>query len=159
MNLNISNRRKGVSPVIAVVLLIALTVAAAAAIYLIVMPLLNPTPSLDSQAAAEYYSANDVVVLELKANQGAVVITEISVANTTDTIVETEVWWGVGSATTVPSADEVAASVSVDDSSVVYIAIVLENGYVSGDYTFDVTYTADGSTLHTVIEISIVVPT
>ncbi len=42
-----SNRKRAVSPVIAVILLIGLAVAAAAAIFIVVLPLLEPTSSLE----------------------------------------------------------------------------------------------------------------
>ena len=47
ITLILNKRKRAVSPVIAVILLIGLAVAAAAAIFIVVIPLLQPTTSLE----------------------------------------------------------------------------------------------------------------
>ncbi|MFX0085614.1 MAG: archaellin/type IV pilin N-terminal domain-containing protein [Candidatus Hodarchaeota archaeon] len=55
INRLISNKKRAISPVIAVVLLIGLAVAAAAAIFIVVLPLLQPTVSLEITDAYVLY--------------------------------------------------------------------------------------------------------
>jgi hypothetical protein len=55
VNRLISNKKRAISPVIAVVLLIGLAVAAAAAIFIVVLPLLQPTVSLEITDAYVIY--------------------------------------------------------------------------------------------------------
>ena len=54
--MNWNRRRRAVSPVIAVILLIGLTVAAASMMFLVVMPMIEPKASLDITDGYYYYN-------------------------------------------------------------------------------------------------------
>ncbi len=83
----IRNNKKSVSPVIAVVLLIALTVAAGAIIWTIVLPLLQPkeTLTLTSTIQSTYNSAGIVWKGTLEASTtGTINSVKITLANGTE---------------------------------------------------------------------------
>ncbi|MCG3217625.1 MAG: type IV pilin [Candidatus Heimdallarchaeota archaeon] len=154
MNLiKLYRRRKAVSPVIAVVLLIALTVAAAGIIYFIVTDLLQPTPSLDFVDV--YKDDTDGIIIRYKANQGDITIEEVSLTLVGGAAVaEDDTWWGLGN--TIPTVDEAAATESVTDGNTVYVAVTVDGGIPAGTYTVEITYDAGGSTLYTSKEITVV---
>ncbi|MHA2275716.1 MAG: archaellin/type IV pilin N-terminal domain-containing protein, partial [Candidatus Kariarchaeaceae archaeon] len=64
INLIINNRKRAVSPVIAVILLIGLAVAAAAAIFIVVIPLLQPTTSLEIINAYVLYDTDHTTSMD-----------------------------------------------------------------------------------------------
>jgi flagellin-like protein len=152
MNLiKLYQRRKAVSPVIAVVLLIALTVAAAGIIYFIVTDLLQPTPSLEYQ---ETY-ADDVtgVVIKFKATQGDIVITGVTaVLSNGTTLVGENIWWQTGPA--IPTGVE-NTDIPISDGDTIYLAIACDGDFpLGGTHTFEIKYLADGNNEYESIDVT-----
>ena len=148
--LKLYQRRKAVSPVIAVVLLIALTVAAAGIIYFIVTDLLQPTPSLEYQET--YADDNTGVVIKFKATQGDIVITGVTVVlSNGTTLVDANLWWQTGPA--IPTGT-VNTDITVSDGDTIYLAIACDGDFPSGSHTFEIEYLADGNNEYESIDIT-----
>ncbi len=141
MNLiSIYRKRKGVSPVIAVVLLIALTVAAAGIIYFIVTDLLQPTGSLDFQREVD--TSATAVKLEFKANQDSVILNGYTITDSTGTNV-TGVIVTLSTSTT-----------TVENNGLVTITFT-GTFTVGAQYTFEIEYEASGSTRYTTVDVTV----
>ncbi|MHA1685702.1 MAG: type IV pilin [Candidatus Heimdallarchaeaceae archaeon] len=76
-------KKRAVSPVIATVLLIALVTAAAAIVFLVVMPMLNPTPTANISASPGSVDLGDgtrKITFQVEAVSGDLTLTNVSVA-------------------------------------------------------------------------------
>ena len=89
----IGKKRKGVSPVVATILIIGLTLAAASIVFLVVMPMLNPaaTPNLIVQQVVEIKDYDndgygDLIAVQIQNVQGGAEanITNVQIVATTD---------------------------------------------------------------------------
>ncbi len=89
-------KKRAISPVIATVLLIGLVVAAAALVFFVVMPMLQPsgtalvtynTGSYTSDGTNATFSFNvqasgaDITIIEVTSNNGTIVISELEIGN------------------------------------------------------------------------------
>ncbi len=79
-------KKRGVSPVIATVLLIALVTAAAAIVFLVVIPMLQPNIDatlIATPGSSDAGSGNRAIEINIKALGGALNITSVSVTDVT----------------------------------------------------------------------------
>ncbi len=94
----ILKKKKGVSPVIATILLIALTVTAAAIVYFVVVPLFAQKSELSPLSYGLQSGSSDRVYFEIKNIGGApatfVNLEAFTVTNTTDTYIAIHVFVG-----------------------------------------------------------------
>ncbi|NHJ46496.1 MAG: type IV pilin [Asgard group archaeon] len=131
MNLGklILKRKKAVSPVIATILLIALTVTAAAIVYFVVVPLLTAKPELVYLNPGKVPATTDEYQVTIQNNGGAVAniegLTAIELVNTTDTYNPTAV-----------NAGAVA---------VIFPAAIDQGGSVTWTFIFGTSFTNGGS--------------
>jgi FlaG/FlaF family flagellin (archaellin) len=83
---NTKMKKRAVSPVIATVLLIALVTAAAAIVFLVVIPMLNPAPTAlltVTPNSTDAGSGNRAIQVDVKALNGALNITGVDVTGVT----------------------------------------------------------------------------
>ena len=125
----ILKNKKAVSPVIATILLIALTVTAAAIVYFVVVPLLTPKPQL---AATSY---NFVTATQ---NQFSMTLENIGGADAT--ITEVQITFQNGSTTNAPVVQGFT-QVAVTKGESKTVTITVSPNFVVGEtYVFKVIY-------------------
>jgi flagellin-like protein len=95
----ILKRKKAVSPVIATILLIALTVTAAAIVYFVVVPLLRANPELVATDYGKVAGTNNKYEVTIQNNGGADAnlagLTAITFTNTTDDYNPTHAYYSI----------------------------------------------------------------
>ena len=83
-------KKRGVSPVIATVLLIALVTAAAAIVFLVVIPMLQPSVDatiIATPNSSDAGSGNRAIEINIKAIGGSLNITSVSVAGVSGVVI------------------------------------------------------------------------
>ncbi len=125
---NLAKRKKGVSPVIAVVLLIALTVAAAAVIWAITQGLIGGAAGAVSYNVTDTTSATATVRVEISITADAT-IASANLVNSTNTYLVDAI-----NPTTLTANDEAIVTFSSTAA-----------GIATGSYDLEITFTVDGN--------------
>ncbi|NHK30844.1 MAG: type IV pilin [Asgard group archaeon] len=127
----ILKRKKAVSPVIATILLIALTVTAAAIVYFVVVPLLRANPELTPISYGKVPATTDQYEVTFQNNGGAVANIDAlaSIELTNETITT-----GVN-----------PTLVEQGSTTVTFPASVEQGGQVTWTFTFNVNFTTGSS--------------
>lgn len=94
LNRLMKNKKRAISPVIAVILLIGLAVAASAAIFLVILPLLSPTSNLQINDAFVIYDADYTKNLDQGEGFGKGTITVANVGTGEINLLSMKVFWG-----------------------------------------------------------------
>ena len=128
----ILKRKKAVSPVIATILLIALTVTAAAIVYFVVVPLLRAKPQLTPISYGKVPATTDQYEVTFQNNGGAVanIDAKASIELTNETI------------TTTP---ENPTLVEQGSTTVTFPAAIEQGGQVTWTFTFGINFTTGSS--------------
>lgn len=138
-------KKRGVSPVIATVLLIALVTAAAAIVFLVVIPMLSPAPQA-------FVTGNPSVVRDTANNFTVTITIQAQAADITFN----------GTITISPDATYLAP-ITAAGSSILNGEtgqIVFEGTFTSGEkYTVNIYFTSGDSTIYAIAEFTPVVPT
>jgi flagellin-like protein len=134
----ILKRKKAVSPVIATILLIALTVTAAAIVYFVVVPLLTQKPELVYTNNGKVPATTNQYEVTIQNIGGDVAniegLTSITLVNSTDTINPTAVNAGV---------TPVVFPTSIDQGGTVTWTFIFNSDFTPGSsYTLTITYDA-----------------
>jgi flagellin-like protein len=127
----ILKRKKAVSPVIATILLIALTVTAAAIVYFVVVPLLRANPTLVATGWGKVPATTDKYEVTIQNQGGAVANIDAlaSIELTNETITT-----GIN-----PSVVEQGST------TVVFPAAIEQSGEVTWTFTFSINFTTGSS--------------
>ncbi|NHJ38636.1 MAG: type IV pilin [Asgard group archaeon] len=128
----ILKRKKAVSPVIATILLIALTVTAAAIVYFVVVPLLRANPELTPISYGKVPATIDQYEITIQNNGGAIANIDAltSIELTKETI------------TTTP---ENPTQVKEGSTIVVFPTSIEQGGQVTWTFTFNINFTSGSS--------------
>ncbi|NHJ04484.1 MAG: hypothetical protein EAX90_06650 [Candidatus Heimdallarchaeota archaeon] len=135
----ILKKNKAVSPVIATILLIALTVTAAAIVYFVVVPLLTGNPELTSTSYGTVAATTDRFTIKLEnigqAEATFAAITDFIASNTTDDYEATAVYIGT-TAVTFPYVLNAGESATFE--------FVISGDFTAGSsYTIKIIYDGD----------------
>ncbi|MHA1224544.1 MAG: type IV pilin [Candidatus Heimdallarchaeaceae archaeon] len=129
-------KKRGVSPVIATVLLIALVTAAAAIVFLVVIPMLNPTakPIFTYQdGSTDLGGGTRQIKVDVRASGGSLTIESVTVSPTLTISV-------------VNATDGSMIGQTIEAEATV--SILLKGAFVVGtDYTFTFTFTSGDDTI------------
>jgi len=133
----ILKRKKAVSPVIATILLIALTVTAAAIVYFVVVPLLQANPELVATGYGKVSGTDNKYEVTIENNGGDSAnlagLTAITFTNTTDDYNPTHVYYSISTEiTTWPYVIAQGESVT--------LVFELGGTFTSGQYSFALEY-------------------
>ncbi len=134
----ILKRKKAVSPVIATILLIALTVTAAAIVYFVVVPLLQANPELAYTNNGKVSGTDNKYEVTIVNNGGAEAnlagLTAFTFTNTTDDYNPTNVYYSISTEiTTWPYV--------IGQGDTVKLIFEMPGAFTSGStYTFTLTY-------------------
>jgi len=134
----ILKRKKAVSPVIATILLIALTVTAAAIVYFVVVPLLQSNPELAYTEHGKVAGTNNKYEVTIVNNGGAdanlVGLTSFTFTNTTDDYNPTHVYYSI-------STEITTWPYLVAQGETVTLVFEMPGAFTAGSqYTFTIAY-------------------